>query len=294
MRVKLEQSQNALQRYAEQSGLIFTGERDSVSEAKLREVQQELSTAEADRIAKQSRNELAQTSSPDALPEVLDDAGLREIRAKVLELRRQIADLSATYTPEYSKLKKAQAQLNTLETAFERNESEILKGLQTQYQEAARRERLLTQAYNSQAVRVTQDGEKSIKYNMLKREVDSSQQLYENMLDRLKESTLAAAMRASNARVVDAATIPLKPYKPNIPQTTGLGLVAGTFLGATLLVVRHHSNRTIQQPGESGLLLNTIELGLIPSADVDRRARQAQPSGHRSDPKGSLTASSSS
>jgi len=51
MRLKLERSQHALQAYAVESGLIFTGERDSVSEAKLRQLQQELSAAQGERIA---------------------------------------------------------------------------------------------------------------------------------------------------------------------------------------------------------------------------------------------------
>ncbi len=271
MRQKLETSQRALQQYAERSGLIFTGDRDSVSEAKLRQLQQELSAAQADRIAMQSQNELAQTSSPGTLPKMLDDPGLRDIRSKILELRRQIAELSATYTPEYGKLKRAQAELASLESAFQHSQAEILKGLQNQYAEAARKERLLSQAYDNQAVRVTEDGEKSIQYSILKREVDSNQQLYEIMLEHLKESTLAAAMRASNVRVVDAARVPPLPYKPNVPQTSALGLIAGAFLGAAFLVMRDHANQTIQQPGESSLLLHTTELGVIPSADLEIR-----------------------
>ncbi len=279
VREKLRTSQLALQQYAERSGLIFTGDRDSVSEAKLRQLQQELSAAQADRISKQSQNEMAQTSSPGTLPKMLEDPGLRDIGSKILELRRQIAELSATYTPEYGKLKRAQAELGSLEAAFQHSQAEILKGLQNQYEEAARKERLLSQAYDAQAIQVTGDSEKSIQYSMLKREVDSNQQLYETMLEHLKESTLAAAMRASNVRVVDPATVPLVPYKPKVPQTVALGLIAGAFLGAAFLVMRDHANRTIQQPGESSLLLHTTELGVIPSADLDvRRPRISQSS----------------
>ncbi len=268
MRLRLERSQQALQTYAARTGLLLTGERGSVSEAKLRQLQQDLSAAQEDRIAKQSRNEMAHASPPDELPDVLNDAGLRDIRSKALDLRRQIAELSATYTPEYSKLKRTQAELTTLETAFSRSAAATLSSLQIQCNEAARKEKLLTEAFNAQMVRVADDDEKSIQYNILKREVDSNQQLYETMLGRLRESTIAATMRASNVRVVDPAKIPKQPYKPKIPQTTALGFVAGLFLGAAYLVMRDHADTTIQQPGESGLLLHTTELGVIPSAVV--------------------------
>lgn len=189
--------------------------------------------------------------------------------------------MSATYTPEYAKLKRAQAELSTLEAALQRNEAQILHSVQNDYDDAARREKLLAEAYNSQTARVTKDAEKSIRYNILQREVDSSQQLYQTMLERLKESTIASAMRASNVRVIDLARVPEFPSSPNIPQTTGLGLVAGAFLGAAVLTMREHANRTIRQPGESGLLLHTIELGVIPLGNVHLRPpRIAASSGH--------------
>jgi hypothetical protein len=39
------------------------------------------------------------------------------------------------------------------------------------------------------------------------------------MLQRLKESSIAAAMKASNIRIVDAASTPKRPYKPNTRST---------------------------------------------------------------------------
>ena len=109
-RAKLERSEDTLQAYARNSRLIFTDENTNVSTEKLQQVQQELSAATADRIAKQSRYELAQNSPPDSLPDVLNDAALRETQAKINDLRRQIADMSAVYTPEYTKVKRAQAR----------------------------------------------------------------------------------------------------------------------------------------------------------------------------------------
>ncbi len=55
MRIKLERSEDNLQQYARQSGLLFTSdEKTNVSEQKLNQLQQELSTASAARIARQS------------------------------------------------------------------------------------------------------------------------------------------------------------------------------------------------------------------------------------------------
>ncbi len=278
MRIKLERSEDALQAYARQSGLLFTDEKTSVSEEKLRQLQQELSAATGDRIARQSRYEMAQHSSPDALPDVLNDDGLRDVQAKMTDLRRQIAQLSATYTPEYKSLKRAQAELASLEAAFQHDRAAILKRIKNEYDEASRKEKLLASAYQVQTAQVTGEGEKSIQYKILKREADSNRQLYDSMLQQLKESTIASAMRASNVRVVDPAAVPGRPYKPKILNSAALGWLVGIFLGAAFIVMRENADRTIQQPGDSAQYLNLPELGIIPSAKFEsKRKLQSEP-----------------
>src|SRR6266850_1253723 len=51
----------------------------------------------------------------------------------------------------------------------------------------------------------------------LKREVDTNKQLYEGLLQRLKEASVSASLKASNIRIVDSAEPPAKPVKPRIP-----------------------------------------------------------------------------
>ena len=274
MRIKLERSEDALQGYARRSGLLFTDEKTSVSEEKLRQLQQALSNAMGDRIARQSRYEMAQTSPPDALPDVLNDSALRDMQAKITDLRRQIAQLSDTYTPEYKSVRRAQAELATLQAAFDHARSAIITRIKNEYDEAARKEKLLASAYNAQSAAVTGEGEKSIQYKILKREADSNRQLYDSMLQQLKESTIASAMRATNVRVVDAAKIPVRPYTPDPRQSAGLGLLAGIFFGAAVIVMRERADRTIQQPGDSTFYLNLPELGIIPFAKADNAWRQ--------------------
>ena len=275
MRIKLERSDDALQSYARQTGLMFTGGSESsnggsVSEQKLRQLQEELSKAQADRIAQQSRYELTRNATPETLPDVVNDSNLREFQSKLTDLERQDAELSSTFKPEYSKVRRIQAQIGTLQAALDRSRNEILGRIRNDYEAASRREHLLAAAYGTQAQLVTQESEKAIQYNILKREVDTNRQLYEAMLQRVKESSIASAMKASNVRVVDEAKPPRKPSKPSLPLNAGLGLLSGGFLGIAFVVMRERADKTLQQPGEATLWLETPELGVIPSADAAR------------------------
>jgi capsular exopolysaccharide synthesis family protein len=269
VRSKLAQSEDALQTYARNSGLIFTSEDTNVATEKLQQIQQQLSAATADRIAKQSRYELAQSAPPDALPEVLNDTGYRDTQAKLNDLHRQIADLSAIYNPDYGKLKQAQAQAASLQGAIERNRTDILARIKNEYTDALRREKLLAAAYYSQTREVTGQGEKAIQYNILKREVESSRQLYDVMLQQLKQSSIATAIRASNVRIVDPAKVPSVPASPSLPIDSALGTLLGLFSGIAVVLIRERADRTLQQPGDAQFWTNLPELGVIPSGKFE-------------------------
>lgn len=272
MRIKLERSEDRLQAYARRSGLMFTEKQGSVAEDKLGQLQAALSAAQTDRIAKQSRFELVRTSPPDALPDVLNDTSLREYQVKLTGLRQERSQLATTFTAEHPQVKRVQAQIDTLQAALERERAAVIQRIRNDYEEAVRREKLLELDYTKQSRLVSEQSEKAIQYNILKREVDSNRQIYDAMLERVRSASVASALRASNVRVVDAARPPEFPYKPRIALNTLLGLMLGGFLGVVFIVMRERMDRTLQEPGDAQFYLNVAELGVIPSAARPRKA----------------------
>lgn len=272
LRGKLEASQNAVERYARKQSLIYTADKQTVSEEKLRQLQAELSKAQADRVEKQSRFEIARSATPDTLPEVLNDNSLRALDAGLTDLRRKEADMEVTFTADYSQTKKLRAESAALEAAIARKRGEIVTRIANELSEAERREQLLTAAYADQTMRVTSDSQKSIQYDNLKRDVDANRQIYEAMLQRVKESAIASAIKASNIRVVDPALPPHHPYKPNFPLGSAAGLLFGGTFGLVAIVLRSRTNVHLREPGEAGSLLGIPELGVIPRAQAAIRS----------------------
>ncbi len=269
LKIKLEKSEEQLQQYARITGLMFTGEKDNIAEEKLKQLQEELSKAQADRVSKQSKYEIASSASTESLPDVLDDGSVKDYQVKLTDLRRQLAELSATYTPAHAKVKKVEAQVGTVEAALSRERGNIIRRIRNDFEAAQRRERLLAASYTAQAALVSEQAANVSHYNILKREVETNRQLYDNMLQRVKEAGIAGALRASNIRVVDPAIPPSAPYKPSLFANSVVGLLGGIFLGLVLVVVRDRADRSIQEPGDSAWILNTCELGIIPRADFD-------------------------
>jgi capsular exopolysaccharide synthesis family protein len=274
VKIKLEKSDEGLQAYARASGLAFTAEKSSVAEQRLRELQEELSRAEADRVAKQSKYETALRAAPESLPEVIDDGSLQEYQSKLAELRRQLAELTSSFTARHPKVKRVEAQISALDAALEKERANIVRRILNDFEAAQRREQLLRTEYSAQARLVSEQADKVTHYNILKREVDTNRQLYDAMLQRVKEAGVASALRASNVRIVDPAKAPRAPYKPDVTANSLLGMLTGFLAGAAFVVMRERADRSLHAPGDAQTRLGIAELGVIPSGPpIARRYR---------------------
>ena len=270
VRIKLEKSEDELQVYANASGLLFTSEKNNIAEEKLRQLQEELSRAQADRVAAQSKSEAAAMAPAESLPEVLDDKTLGEIQVKLTDLRRQLAELTATLTPAHPSVKKVQAQIAELELTVEAKRHDFVQRIGNEFQAAQRRENLLSRQYAAQAQLVTEQAAKVAHYNILRRDVDTNRELYDSMRRSVQEAGVSSALRASNVRVVDAAFPPTRRYKPSYGLNLALGFLAGSFFGLAFVIMRERADRSIQAPGQTEGSLGLPELGVIPAAAAER------------------------
>jgi polysaccharide biosynthesis transport protein len=268
LKIKIEKSEEELQSYARQTGLVITNEKNDVQETRLADLQKELSAAQADRIAKQSKYEMAIASPPGALPEVLDDESLKDAQTELAGLKAKLAQLRVAFTENHAEVRRAEAQIAVVEGSIQTTGGNIVKRIRNEYEAAQRREALLTTAYDTQGRLVTGHAEETAHYGLLKREVDASRLLYDSLQTRLKEASIASALRASNIRVVDPAKAPGGPYKPDVSRQATMGVLAGLVLGIGLVVLRERADRTLQDPGDITYYLGLPELGVVPVGDL--------------------------
>ncbi len=278
-RSRLAKSEEELQRAAKDSAVVLA-ENESLAQDKLRQLQSELTAAETDRMRKQSQYELATTSSPDSLPMLIEGPS-REYQVKLTDLRRQLAQLSTTMTPEHYKIREIQSQIKVLESSLDEERATTIRRMWNDYQSALKRQNLLKDDYSSMVGSLSGEAPKMVQYNLLKSEVESGRQMYQSILHRVEELGIASAMRASTIRVVDGAIPPVKPFSPNWKSNCIVGAFGGMFLGLTLACLRSRNDRSLQDPGEAPELLNLRELGVIPSVSArqnwPRLARREEP-----------------
>ena len=103
-----------------------------------------------------------------------------------------------------------------------------------------------------------------IQYNILQHEFQTNQQLYESLLQRLKDATLSSGLRATNIHVVDEARPPLAPIRPRKVFNVAIGLMVGFILGVALAFVQEALDDSIKSIGQVERYLSTNALAVIP------------------------------
>ncbi|MGH9827124.1 MAG: GumC family protein, partial [Blastocatellia bacterium] len=220
MKVKLEKSEDDLQQYALANGLLFLetdkGTTENIVAQRLRELQEELTKAQAERFEKESYFQLLQAGDYASLPGVFDNKLMQDLSEKLDELQRERARLVATFNPDYPRVKEIQSQIDESQAVLAQERDRAAKSIADDYRAAVDHEKMVQSAFDEQRKQANDVAQKSVQYNILKREADTNKQLYVGLLEKLKETGVSTSMKATNIRIVDTAYPPEKPVRPRI------------------------------------------------------------------------------
>lgn len=265
MKIKVENAEDARLEYERQNQIWTIDEKSDISTQKLGELDKQLTEAQGDRITKEAVYQLAQSGNYDAIAAVRDSAVIQDILKQQTSLSSQYTDAVSQYGPNFPKVKRIQAQLKDLDQLITREKLNIGNQVEADYRGARQRELLLKQALDEQKGEVNQTAEKLVQYNILKREADTNKQLYDGMLQKLKEAGITAGLRSSNIRIVDPALIPGGPSRPNKSRNILLSILVGFLGGVGLALLREYLDNTVKTPDDVETLARLPSLAVVPA-----------------------------
>src|SRR5438309_6149694 len=267
LQMKVQTSEEKLVRYQKDHSILGVDEKQNIVTAKLDELNRELTVAQTDRIQKESNYRLALAGEPTTfgkLPTEGMSSLLDKLREKEADLNTQYAQTTTQFGSGYPKVVELNNQLKQVRTEIRLEETRMQARLQDEYLAAAGREKLLTSAFDEQKKQANQLNESAIEYSVLKRDAESNRQLYQSLLQRLKEAGVTAGLKSSNIRVVDIARVPTFPVTPNIPRNLALGLLFGLAGGIGLAFVIESLDRSVRDIDQVTAISTLPALGMIP------------------------------
>jgi len=282
LQMKVETDEEKLVRYQKEHEILGTDEKQNIIMSKLDELNKALTEAESDRMDKEALYRLVESGDPDAIAASSSSVTqgpnsqsasvlLENLRTKQVDLKIQVADLSTQFGPSYPKLTQLNNQLKEVDAQIQAEMKKIAATLRGQYTTALQRENMLHAALEKQKQEANKLNESAIEYSMLKRDVDASRQLYEGLLEKLKEAGVAAGLKSNNFRIVDNARPPAGPIEPDIPRNLLFGLVLGLASGVGLAFVLEALDSTVRTTEQAQMISGLASLGMIPLGSKSTR-----------------------
>lgn len=287
VKAKLEESERKLHQYAQGKQILQLDEKTSVINQTYTDYAAALAKAEQERIraeavfAEIKRN-------PEHLPQVMESRTIwahKEVRAKLeIEYQQNLK----TFKPEFPRMLQLKAQIAEADAQIKAEIDAIAGSLRSQYEAALRQESLMRDKLAQTRKQVLDTQESSIDLNLLKREVDTNRQLYDGMLQRLKQVGVSSEVATNNVSIVDAAEPPVFPFKPSLRSNVMLGLAIGLVLGLALVLLLEYLDDSVRHPDEVEKLLGLPVMGIIPFVRSRRGEENAAAVQVQTDPRSTV------
>lgn len=265
LKVKMEQSHEALVKYERENQIFALDQGQNVTVSKLADLNKALTDAEADRMAKESQYQLAQTHRLDDMAAVMQNGMIQQLQQQRSQAASTLAEERGTLGPKHPKVLQTERQLQELDAQLEAQKQAVAARIQSDYQAALSREQLLRKAFDQQKNEANTLNSKLVEYSLLRRDYETNQQLYEGLLQRLKEAGIASGLRSSNIHVVDRARPPITPVRPRKSLNLMLSLIVGVALGCALALFNEYLDNSVKVPEDVEQLVNQPVLGIIPA-----------------------------
>jgi polysaccharide biosynthesis transport protein len=271
-RKAVEAAEAKLQAYREQNDAISLTDRENITVQKLSDLNAALTRAKTERIQKQSAYQQleqlqADPAKLDTFPAILANTFIQQQKGELAELQRQQAQLSEKYGDKHPEIIKLKSAIQVAQAKLSGEIGKVVQSVRGEYQAALSQENSLTAALSQQKGEALTMNRKAIDYGVLERDVESSKQIYNSLLQRAKETGVSGELKSSNIRVVDAAEQPRHQISPRTALNELIALLTGTLLAAGLAFFFEYMDSRIKTPDEIRTHLGLAHLGMLPAMD---------------------------
>jgi succinoglycan biosynthesis transport protein ExoP len=285
LEAQVQASEKELVQYARDYNITGTepGQPDLV-EQKLAILSAQLVDIEAELAAAKSKVESIRNASADNFPERYLTPNLTSLNAKILQLEHDLTALRTTYGENWPTVVQKRNEIALVREQLRRERDSVLaqalEQAEMDLRAVERRHQLISISMDEQQRLVDRYRNASIQYNILRREVETNQKLYEGLLERLRQTSVTAGLEFGNIHVVEPGQASKKAYSPKMLWNLGLAALAGLALGICFALAMDFWDNSVSTLEEAEQLAALPALGAVPHIKL-AKAKIAISSGAR-------------
>lgn len=270
----LEDAERRLVQYAQEEQIINLndssvepGQNQSLASNNLQALNTALAESRASRTVAEEKWRQASGGSLSTLGQVLDNPTIQRLTEERARVQSEYQQKLALYRPEFPEMQQLDARIQELTAQINTLSTQVRSSVQREYLTALNQERSLQAQVDGLKGDVLDLRNRSIQYNILQRELDTSRTLYDGLLQRYKEVGVTGGLTTNNVSIIDAAEPPTEPSEPILPVNILVSALLGLVLGVTIAFVMEALDETLATPEDIESKLQLPALGVIPLLD---------------------------
>ena len=265
---KLQSSEAALNAYRRDKGIISLDDKENIVVDRLADLNDLLTGAEAQRINLEADVKLIKSRAYDSLPAVTSNTLIQALKSQLAEREGEYVELAAQFKHAYPPVQQAKAEVDALRARLDKEVGQVVGTIESEYLAAVDHEEQLRKAMDDQKKRALSMKDAAVDYAILEREVETNEQLYDDILQRMKEIGVVAAVQTSNVSIIDRATPPEYPSSPRKLRALLLAMLVGSGLGVGFVLGRDFIDQSVKNADEVERHLQLPSLGVVPDFEA--------------------------
>jgi succinoglycan biosynthesis transport protein ExoP len=279
MRGQVRDAERAVADYKSANSMVDVTQGNKLISRQIEDLTQQLAlarTGTADAWARRERVEQVarNTTDPATLAEALQSQTIAGLRTQLAEAARAEAESHALYGDRHPSRVAARAQLEGVRRQIDNELARIVTGVRNDYQVAGDREKSLERELTILKEKFAETSQANVRLHELEREAQAQRALFEQFLNRAKETSEQQSLQIADARIISPALVPLKQDRPPTIVLLIAAAVGGGILGLGLVLLMEQMARGLRTGAEIEAVLSLPCIATLPSEAGGLSARR--------------------
>ena len=264
LKAKMERSSMALANFEKDMDVVNPEEKTNILSSRLLQLNNEYTTAQADRINKEAAWDAVKSGSMEVAADSPQGQALLNLSLQLHQAQQRLAVVKTTYGVRHPEYRKAASELAEVQKQYDKMRKSVSNQYETDFRQSQIREQMLADAVSEAKDEWDKVNARSFQYQQLKQEAAADKALYDELTTKIHEAGINAGFKDNNIRVADIARPSTTPVYPNKRQNVFLAFLFSSFLSIGGVVFLDSLDTTLRNPEEASRFLGTDVIGTLP------------------------------
>jgi capsular exopolysaccharide synthesis family protein len=274
LKEQVQSSEKALHQYRKKSKILSLASEKSLHLKELSAIRSDYNRIRVQRLELEAQiREIEQVLETKAgyIPAFLGEELLHSLNGQLISTQLKLTQLSKQYGPRHPKIIQAETHIQSLQGELSRSLQKAVQSMESKLRVLRTKEENLQGAMNAYKKKAIQFEGNQIQYALLDLEARSNRQLYDILVEKLKEINLVQNLEAEEVTIVEKAKLPGHPLQSQKELNLLIALLMGFTLGAAGALFLEYLDMGLKNREEVERYLKLPTLGIIPTLKRNRK-----------------------